>query len=40
MGKDHTLYSLVDGVVEFRKRRDNRSFVSVVALEEEVAAAK
>jgi large subunit ribosomal protein L27 len=34
MGKDHTLYSLVDGVVEFRKKRDNRSYVSVVALEE------
>ena len=32
MGKDHTLYALVDGVVEFKKRRDNRSFVSVVAL--------
>jgi large subunit ribosomal protein L27 len=30
MGKDHTLYSLVDGTVEFRKRRDNRSYVSVV----------
>jgi large subunit ribosomal protein L27 len=34
MGKDHTLYALVDGVVEFRKRRDNRSFVSVVAFED------
>ena len=30
MGKDHTLFALVDGTVEFRKRRDNRSFVSVV----------
>jgi len=30
MGKDHTLFALVDGVVEFRKRKDNRSFVSVV----------
>ena len=29
MGKDHTLFALVDGVVVFRKRRDNRSFVSV-----------
>jgi large subunit ribosomal protein L27 len=35
MGKDHTLYALVDGVVEFRKRRDNRSFVSVVAFEDQ-----
>ncbi|MBI3135789.1 MAG: 50S ribosomal protein L27 [Bacteroidetes bacterium] len=33
IGKDHTLYALIDGVVEFRKRRDNRSFVSVVPFE-------
>ena len=30
MGKDHTLFALVAGTVEFRKRRDNRSYVSVV----------
>ena len=30
IGKDHTLFALTDGVVEFRKRVDNRSFVSVV----------
>ena len=30
IGKDHTLFALVDGVVEFRKRKDNRSFVWVV----------
>jgi large subunit ribosomal protein L27 len=29
MGKDHTLFALIDGVVVFRKKRDNRSFVSV-----------
>ena len=23
MGKDHTLFALTDGTVEFRKRRDN-----------------
>ena len=33
IGKDHTLFALVDGVVEFRKRKDNRSFVSVKPLE-------
>lgn len=39
MGKDHTLYSLVDGTVEFRKKRDNRSYVSVVEfLTDEVAS--
>lgn len=30
IGKDHTLFALTDGTVEFRKRRDDRSFVSVV----------
>ena len=29
MGKDHTLFALVDGVVEFKKKRDNKSYVSV-----------
>jgi large subunit ribosomal protein L27 len=33
IGKDHTLYALTDGTVEFRKKRDNRSFVSVVPFE-------
>jgi large subunit ribosomal protein L27 len=31
IGKDHTLFALVDGFVEFRKKANNRSFVSVVA---------
>lgn len=30
IGKDHTLFALVDGVVVFRKKKDNRSFVSVL----------
>jgi len=30
IGKDHTLFALSDGVVEFKKGRNNRSFVSVV----------
>ncbi|WP_026474538.1 50S ribosomal protein L27 [Alkaliflexus imshenetskii] len=29
IGKDHTLFALVDGNVVFRKKKDNRSFVSV-----------
>jgi ribosomal protein L27 len=32
MGKDHTLFALVNGTVVFRKRKDNRSFVSVEPL--------
>lgn len=33
IGKDHTLFALTDGLVEFRKKKDNRSFVSVVPFE-------
>jgi large subunit ribosomal protein L27 len=29
IGKDHTLFALVDGTVVFRKKQDNRSYVSV-----------
>ena len=34
IGKDHTLFALVTGVVVFRKKRDDRSYVSVEALSE------
>jgi len=34
MGKDHTLFALTNGVVEFRKKRNNRSFVSVMPFED------
>ena len=30
IGKDHTLFALVNGTVKFDKKRDNRSFVSIV----------
>jgi large subunit ribosomal protein L27 len=33
MGKDHTLFALVDGNVVFKKKRDNRSYVSITPLE-------
>ena len=29
MGRDHTLFALVDGTVKFGRRADNRMFVSV-----------
>lgn len=29
IGKDHTLFALVDGTVVFTKKKDNKSFVSV-----------
>ena len=33
LGKDHTLHAQVDGVVEFSKKRNNKSFVSVIPFE-------
>ena len=34
MGKDHTLFALCDGVVNFKKGRKYRSFVSVLPEQE------
>ena len=36
MGKDHTLYALCDGIVEFKKKREGKSFVSILPVEAEV----
>jgi large subunit ribosomal protein L27 len=30
IGKDHTLFALVSGTVQFRKKKDNKSYVSVI----------
>ena len=30
MGKDHTLFAKIEGQVQFRKKRDNRQYVSVL----------
>lgn len=30
IGKDHTIYALIDGTVVFKKKRDDRSYVSVI----------
>lgn len=38
IGKDHTLYALVDGLVHFRKKKDNRSYVSIIPFETEAEA--
>jgi large subunit ribosomal protein L27 len=40
LGKDHTLFALVDGTVIFRKRADNKSYVSILPAEVQVAAPK
>lgn len=33
MGRDHTLYALVDGTVKFVKKAEGKSFVSVIPFE-------
>ena len=35
IGRDHTLFALVDGTVVFQRRQKNRSFVSVAPKAEE-----
>ncbi|MGM9479329.1 50S ribosomal protein L27 [Pedobacter sp. GSP4] len=43
IGKDHTLFALVDGTVVFRKKQDNKSYVSILPItdaEIEAAIAK
>ena len=36
IGRYHTLYALTDGLVQFTKKANNRSFVSIVPFEENV----
>ena len=36
MGKDHTLFALTDGIVEFTKKREDRSYVNVIPVQGEV----
>ena len=33
LGKDHTLFALTDGEIEFKKKKDNRIYVSVKPVE-------
>ena len=34
MGKDHTLFALIDGKVNFQKKRNDKSYVSVIPFSE------
>ena len=34
IGRDHTLFALIDGQVVFRKKQDNKSYVSIEAIAE------
>ena len=40
IGKDHTIYALIDGTVVFRKTRNNRSYISVKGLDVEPVKAE
>src|SRR6202012_5545894 len=40
IGKDHTLFALIDGTVVFKKKADNRSYVSVLPFEAAPVAAE
>ncbi len=33
IGKDHTLFALINGTVVFRKKKDNKSYVSIKPIE-------
>ena len=35
MGKDHTLFALIDGTVRFKRGRNDKRFVSVTPIEAE-----
>ena len=34
MGKDHTLFALTDGIVVFKKKKENKSYVSIQPVEQ------
>lgn len=38
IGKDHTLFALIPGIVTFKKKQDNKSYVSILPLTVEDAA--
>ena len=38
MGKDHTLFALTDGTVEFRRKKDNKSYVNIIPAADEKPA--
>jgi large subunit ribosomal protein L27 len=34
MGRDHTLFATSDGIVEFKRKKGDRSYVSIVPIQE------
>ncbi len=33
MGKDHTIFAKIEGIVEFRRKRNDRNYISVIPVE-------
>lgn len=40
MGRDHTLFALVDGIVSFKRGREDRRTISIIQAEEVVEETK
>ena len=40
IGKDHTLYAMAEGIVEFRRKKDDRCYVNILPYTEPVAASQ
>jgi large subunit ribosomal protein L27 len=40
MGKDHTLFALTDGRVDFRTKANGRTYISIVPTAQTVPAAR
>jgi large subunit ribosomal protein L27 len=40
LGKDHTIFAMTDGVVKFQKKKNDRSYVSIIPVEAVAAKAE
>ena len=38
MGKDFTIYATTEGLVQFKKKRDNRNYINVIPFDQQEAA--
>jgi large subunit ribosomal protein L27 len=37
LGRDHTIFALIDGIVKFETKRDDRTYVSIMPMPAEAA---
>ena len=40
IGKDHTIYAMTEGIIEFRRKKNDRCFVNVIPFDTEVTVAE